>query len=245
MTSVYNLENVDNKLLTADDVASIADNKKFLETKKKQLQAIFEEYQDKKEKEFVAEIFSLHKQLEQQLDEILFNMESRALTAVQKIVKQLHVESIAPDYILSVIQNELNHYRDADNVVIITCHQSYVDFLEKKLKYDDLTILYNNYEDDNKHVVFIENKYLKTKFDVNVFLNSTEDFLEKMQQSILYYRDSNHISENKDNTENRHDIEEKVITNIDDLQQLVDEEDVISEIQNESTEDESELDILA
>jgi hypothetical protein len=244
MTSVYNLENVDNKLLTADDVASITDNKKFLENKKKQLQAIFEEYQDKKEKEFVAEIFSLHQQLEQQLDEILFNMESRALTAIQKIVKQLHVESIAPDYVLSVIQNELNHYRDADNVVIITCHQSYVDFLEKKLKYDDLTILYNHYDDDNKHVVFIENKYLKTKFDVNVFLNSTEDFLEKMQQSILYYRD-NKVLENTEDTESHHHVEEKIIIGSDDLQQLVDEDEVISEIQHESSEDESELDILA
>jgi vacuolar-type H+-ATPase subunit E/Vma4 len=190
MVDVYNFENIDNKLLTADDVLAIANNKKFLEDKKKQLKKKIEEYQDKKEKEFIAEIFSIYQQLEKQLDEILLNMESRALSAVAKIVKQLHVESIAPDYILSVIQNELNHYRDADNVVIITCHQSYVDFLEQKLKHDDLTILYNNYEDDNKHVVFIENKYLKTKFDVNIFLNSTEDFIDKMQQNICYYRDN-------------------------------------------------------
>jgi hypothetical protein len=196
MTHVYNLEGVDNKLLKADDLLLIANNKHFIEEKKKQLESIFQEYQQTKEKEFASEILVIHQQLEKQLDEILFNMESRALAAINKIVKQLHLESIAPDYILSVIQNELNHYRDTDNVVIITCHQSYVAVLEEKLKFEDVTILYNGYEGDSKHVVFIENKYLKTKFDINVFLNSAEEFINKMQQQLLYYQEKKNADKN-------------------------------------------------
>lgn len=186
---LYNIDNIDNKRLEVEDIVAITDNKKFLEDKKQQLIAMFESYKNEKDKEFASEIISLHHQLEQQLNEILFVMESRAFAAVKKIIEQLHIESITADYMLSVIKNELNHYRDHDNTVIITCHKSYIDFLEKKIKYDGLTILYNHYDGSNKHLVFIENKYLKTKFDINVFLNSTEDFIEKMQTNILQYQD--------------------------------------------------------
>lgn len=191
MAQICDMQGLDNKLLSADDILMIANNKQFLLDKEKQLEEALQKQQSKLEDDFAATCLSIHKQLEEQLNEVLADVERRALSSIKKIVQQLHIESIAPEYMLSLIQEELNSFRDSDNTVIVTCHKDYLDVLEKKLRHDGFTVVYNSYDGSNKHMVFIENKYLKTKFDINIFLNSTEELIENMQQDLMLKKNSN------------------------------------------------------